>query len=46
MTRGGNVETDATQTVRIDGADLPSGMYMVRLTGETFSDTHQVTLLK
>ena len=34
------------QTVRIDGSALPSGTYMVRLTGETFVDTQVVTLMK
>jgi len=40
------VAAGETQTVRIDGAGLPSGMYAVRLTGETFSDALMVTLLK
>ncbi len=30
----------------IDGAGLPSGVYMVRATGEQFTDVRQVTLLK
>ncbi|MCH8031468.1 MAG: FG-GAP repeat protein [Bacteroidetes bacterium] len=42
----GNVAVGETQTVRIDGAGLPSGIYVVRLTGKTFSDALTVTLLK
>ena len=42
----GNVAAGEMQTVRIDGAGLPSGTYVVRLTGETFSDAQSVTLMK
>ncbi|MCH7976986.1 MAG: T9SS type A sorting domain-containing protein, partial [Bacteroidetes bacterium] len=42
----GDVAAGQMQTVRIDGAGLPSGTYAVRLTGETFSDALTVTLLK
>ncbi|MCH8030702.1 MAG: metal-dependent transcriptional regulator [Bacteroidetes bacterium] len=42
----GDVAAGQVQTVRIDGAGLPSGTYAVRLTGETFSDALTVTLLK
>ena len=42
----GEVPAGQVQTVRIDGAGLPSGTYAVRLTGETFSDALTVTLLK
>ncbi|MCH7975043.1 MAG: FG-GAP repeat protein [Bacteroidetes bacterium] len=42
----GEVAAGQVQTVRIDGAGLPSGTYAVRLTGETFSDALTVTLLK
>jgi len=34
------------QYVRIDGAGLPSGMYLVRLEGEFFAITEQVTLVR
>ena len=33
-------------TVRIDGRGLPSGLYLVRLVGETFVEAQAVTLLK
>ena len=42
----GDVVAGQVQTVRIDGAGLPSGTYAVRLSGETFSDALTVTLLK
>jgi len=42
----GDVAAGEMQTVRIDGAGLPSGTYAVRLIGETFSDALTVTLLK
>ena len=42
----GEVPAGQVQTVRIDGAGLPSGTYAVRLTGETFIDALTVTLLK
>ena len=42
----GEVPAGQVQTVRIDGAGLPSGTYAIRLTGETFSDALTVTLLK
>ena len=42
----GDVAAGQVQTVRIDGAGLPSGTYAVRLIGETFSDALTVTLLK
>ncbi|MCH7638176.1 MAG: FG-GAP repeat protein [Bacteroidetes bacterium] len=42
----GDVAAGVMQTVRIDGAGLPSGTYAIRLTGETFSDALTLTLLK
>ncbi len=42
----GSVSADAMQTVRIDGSGLPSGVYMIRLVGETFADAQSITLLK
>lgn len=42
----GYVEAGQTQQVMIDGARLPSGMYLVRIIGERFEDTFRVTLLK
>ncbi|MEL6702967.1 MAG: DVUA0089 family protein [Bacteroidota bacterium] len=34
------------QTLRIDGGDLPTGLYIVRVTGRDFAHTQKVTLLK
>ncbi len=42
----GTVEANQSQLVTIDGADLASGTYIVRLNGERFSDALRVTLLK
>ena len=42
----GTVEANTLQTVRINGAELKSGTYLVRLIGENFSSTQRVTLLK
>ncbi len=42
----GNVEAGAFQTIRIDGSNLPSGSYVIRIVGETFADARSVTLLK
>ena len=42
----GTVKANQNQLVTIDGADLASGMYIVRVTGERFSDALSVTLLK
>ena len=42
----GTVEANQPQLVTIDGAGLSSGMYIVRVNGERFSDALNVTLLK
>ncbi len=42
----GTPAADEFQTVYIDGAGLPSGAYLIRVTGETFAETQTVTLLK
>jgi len=42
----GTVEANQSQLVTIDGAGLASGMYVVRVNGERFSDALNVTLLK
>ena len=42
----GTVEANQAQLVTIDGAGLASGMYIVRINGERFSDALSVTLLK
>ena len=42
----GTPEANQTLSVRIDGSGLPSGLYLVRLTGNGFSASQAVTLLK
>ncbi len=42
----GRVEANEVEYVTIDGAGLASGMYVVRVDGERFSDNLSVTLLK
>ena len=42
----GTPEANQTLSVRIDGSGLPSGLYLVRLTGSDFSASQAVTLLK
>ena len=33
-------------TYTVDGRNLTSGAYFIRITGETFTDTQRITLLK
>ncbi len=42
----GMAESGRIQHVTINGSDLPSGMYLVRVVGERFAETQTVTLLK
>ena len=42
----GTPEANQTLSVRIDGSNLPSGLYLVRLNGSNFSASQPVTLLK
>ncbi len=42
----GTPQTGQMQTVSIDGSDLPSGTYLVRIGGESFVQSQMVTLLK
>lgn len=42
----GRVQANDLQTVQVDGANLPSGVYLVRLQGETFTATQTATLMK
>ncbi len=42
----GTPSANELQQVRIDGSRLPSGTYMVRLTGPGFEETQPVTLIK
>lgn len=42
----GTVDANVTQTMRIDGTGLASGAYVVRLSGETFVESTQISLLR
>ncbi|MEM6784270.1 MAG: T9SS type A sorting domain-containing protein [Bacteroidota bacterium] len=42
----GTPAAGSSQTLRIDGSDLPTGLYIVRVTGRDFTHTQKVTLLK
>ncbi|HYE96217.1 MAG TPA: M12 family metallo-peptidase [Rubricoccaceae bacterium] len=42
----GAMEADAARTFAVDGAALASGLYVVRVTGETFQDALRVSLVK
>lgn len=42
----GTVEANALQTLQVNASGLPSGTYLVRVTGNTFSTTQKVTLAK
>ncbi len=42
----GMMEEDETRTFTFDGSDLPSGIYLYRVTGSRFVATRHVTLLK
>lgn len=42
----GIMDAGETQTFTFDAGDLPSGIYLYRVQGETFTATRQVTLLK
>lgn len=42
----GTLAAGAMQTLTLDGTGLPSGAYVVRAEGATFTDTFRVTLLK
>lgn len=43
---GGVVQPTTRYEAQVDGSGLPSGLYLVRLTGDGFSTTRRVTLLK
>ncbi|MEZ4702169.1 MAG: T9SS type A sorting domain-containing protein [Rhodothermales bacterium] len=40
------LDANRSHTFTLDAAGLPSGLYLVRVIGETFTDTQTVTLLK
>ena len=42
----GTIPANVRQEVQIDASGLPSGVYLVRLQGSSFSTTRRVTLLK
>jgi len=42
----GIVDAESVQSVQSDASDLPSGIYLVRLSGVDFSTSQQITLLK
>ena len=42
----GTAAAGQMQTVRIDGSELSSGMYLVRVAGRSFSRTQTITLVK
>ena len=46
MLFNGTLTAGPEHAFTIDGADLPSGVYMVRATGEQFTDVRRVTLMK
>ena len=42
----GSLSAGTIHSFQVDGANLPSGTYLVRAVGERFTDSRQVTLLK
>ena len=42
----GTVTPGASTTLKIDGAGLPSGLYLVRVSGEDFSTTRRISLVR
>lgn len=42
----GTMDADETRTFTFDAGDLPSGIYLYRVRGESFTATRQMTLLK
>ncbi|MDX1440226.1 MAG: T9SS type A sorting domain-containing protein [Rubricoccaceae bacterium] len=42
----GTVEAGTRVEAQVNGEGLPSGLYLIRLVGESFSTTRRVTLLK
>lgn len=42
----GALESNATQTFAIDGSNLSSGQYILRIRGEHFTDAQRVSLIK
>lgn len=42
----GTMDEDETRTFTFEADDLPSGIYLYRVTGESFTATRQMTLMK
>ncbi len=42
----GTMDADETRTFTFEADDLPSGIYLYRVTGESFTATRQMTLMK
>ena len=42
----GTLAAESARTIDIDGARLPAGLYMVRVSGETFADAFSVTIAR
>lgn len=42
----GSVEAHRSRPFVLEGGDLPSGIYLIRVTGETFAATRRVTVLR
>ncbi|MEM1270736.1 MAG: T9SS type A sorting domain-containing protein [Bacteroidota bacterium] len=42
----GRLDADSPQTIRINAADLPSGVYLYRVVGANFTDAKTVSLVK
>jgi hypothetical protein len=42
----GYMNTNSTETVVIDGSNLPTGFYVVKVSGERFTDSQLVTLVR
>ena len=42
----GFLESETTRAFTFEAGGLPSGLYLIRIVGERFTDTHTVTLLK
>lgn len=42
----GTPEANVMQSIQIDGSELPSGVYLIRVLGESFADVQSITLLK
>ena len=46
MVYDGTVSSGASTTLKIEGTDLPVGLYLIRVTGEDFSTTRRISLVR